>query len=144
MPASHTFAASRHVLAAVLEATLVVAIMAALFLAFSPVVRPDDGPVALAGKPSGGGSLVVPNGSFAGTTTATAGVAFSWVHAKCSQGGTVVYEQWVKADGSRHATFTLGPTPMWQSGSASCWAEDGTWNKSRWRQSSTTTFSVSG
>ena len=31
---------------------------------------------------------------------------------------------------------------MWQSGSASCWAEDGTWNNSRWRQNATTTFSV--
>ena len=129
---------------AVVEAMLVVAIVAALFLALSPIVRPDDTPGALAGKPSSGGALVFPDGTFAGRTTATAGAAGNWVHAQCSQGGTLVYEQWVKADGSKHAVFTLGPTPMWQSGSASCWAEDGTWHRSRWRQSATTTFSVSG
>ena len=104
---------------------------------------------AVAGKPGGkggatGGALTVPNGTFAGTTTATAGAAYNWVHARCSQGGTVVYEQWVKSDGLKQATLSLGPTPLWQSGAASCWAEDGVWNKSRWRQQNTTTFNVSG
>ena len=146
MPASRTFAASRHVLAAMLEAALVVAIIFALFLAFSPVLRPDDGPVALAGKPVGGsGAVVVPNGTFTERVTATASAAYYWVHARCSQGGVVVYEQWVKTDGARHGVITLGPTPMWQSGAASCWAEDGRWSSNgRWRQSTTTTFSVSG
>jgi len=128
-----------HTAQAILEGALVALIVVGLVAG-----------TALAGKggPGGGattgGSLSVPNGTYAGTTTATTGAAYNWAHAKCSQGGVVVYEQWVKADGSRHATFTLGPTPMWQSGSASCWAEDGTWSHSRWRQSNTTTFSVSG
>ena len=130
-----------------LEAALVVAIIAALILVFSPIVRPDDTPGVLAGKPvaSTGGGLVVPNGTFAGTTTATATVAGHWVHAKCSQGGTLVYEQWVKSDAARQAVLNLGPTPMWQSGSASCWAESGYWSSNgRWRQAASTNFTTSG
>lgn len=143
MSASRTTAAARHALGAAAEALILVAILAALVVAISPAIR--EVPSALAGKPSAGSGtgLVVPDGVFAGRTTATAGAAYRWVHARCTQAGTVVYEQWVKADAAGNATLTLGPTPMWTSGAADCWAEDGNWNKSRWRQTSTTTFFVS-
>ena len=125
---------------AVIEAAIVVAIIAALFLALSPVIRPDTRRRPWLASLSGPRALVVPNGTFAGTSTATASGAYLGPR-QVLTGGTLVYEQWVKSDSARHATFTLGPTPMWQSGSASCWAEDGTWNNSRWRQNATTTFS---
>ena len=100
---------------------------------------------AFAGRPTGGttsGSLTVADGVYASTTAVSTGSAYAWAHAKCSQGGTVVYEQWIKTDASGRGEFTLGPTPMWSSGAADCWAESGTWSKSRWRQAATTTFHV--
>lgn len=95
------------------------------------------------GKPAPtGGTLTVLDGTYGSTTVASAGSAYVWVHAKCSQAGTLVYEQWVKTDASGRGTLTLGPTPMWNSGAADCWAESGTWTNSRWRQAATTTFRV--
>ncbi|HEX5015241.1 MAG TPA: hypothetical protein VFV72_13905 [Candidatus Limnocylindrales bacterium] len=128
-----------HAAQAIVEGALVALIVVGLVAGTALAGKGGHG-----GGGSTGGALSVPNGTYASTTTATAGAAYNWVHAKCSQGGTVVYEQWVKADGARHATFTLGPTPMWTSGGASCWAEDGYWNGSRFRQQNTATFSVSG
>ena len=74
------------------------------------------------------------------------GVDGTWVMAECYQNGTVVYRQYVKVDPATHqATLTLGPTPSWYSGAASCRAEEGIWCKgSRWRVLATTTFNVSG
>ena len=99
-----------------------------------------------AAKPGGGGTTStfhVDNGKFASTTTAYRGTG-SWVHAKCYQGGTLVYEQWVKYGSAGTGTLTLGPTPMWTSGGASCTGEDGWWqNGTRWRVNATTSFSVS-
>jgi len=102
---------------------------------------------ALAGKPARGGtsgSFRVDGGVFAGTSAVQAGGASWWAHARCSQAGTVVYEQWVKTDESGRGAFTNGPSPMWTGGAASCWAENGTWSNSRFRSAGTTTFNVSG
>ncbi|MEW5990760.1 MAG: hypothetical protein AB1736_05355 [Chloroflexota bacterium] len=99
-----------------------------------------------AGKPGGSGttsSFRVDDGRFAATTTAYRGSG-TWVHAKCFQNGTVVYEQFVKYGTSGTATLTLGPTPMWQSGSATCVGEDGWWQHgTRWRVTATDAFSAS-
>ena len=105
---------------------------------------------ALAAKPVPGGlsgsSFRVDDGVFATTTVAHKGSSSAtWVHAKCYQGGTLVFEQWRSylADGT--TTLSLGPTPMWSSGSATCTAEEGYYARlTRWRLSGSTTFNVSG
>jgi hypothetical protein len=103
---------------------------------------------AFAGKPTGGGSTTsnfqVADGRYASTTTASGGTG-TWVHARCYQNGKMVYEQYVKYGTTKTATLTLGPTPSWSGGSASCTGEDGWWqNGSRWRVNATDAFSVSG
>ena len=60
------------------------------------------------------------------------------------KGGAMVFEQWIRTGSDGSGVLYLGPTPNWTSGAATCWAEDGTWTRSRWRQSSSTTFNVSG
>jgi hypothetical protein len=104
---------------------------------------------ALAGKPGSSGTTStfrVDDGVFAGTTLAHRGSSSAtWVHAKCFQGGTLVFEQWRKylADGT--TTLSLGPTPLWSAGSANCTAQEGSYVRTtRWRGSGSTTFSVSG
>ena len=68
-----------------------------------------------------------------------------WAFAQCYQGGTLVYAQYVKASSSNTATFTLGPTPMWQGGDADCTAQEGYWGRNgRWRVVASTTFHVDG
>lgn len=109
---------------------------------------------ALAGKPGGGGggggstgaTVKVDNGVYGGTTTAYAGPpAATWVRALCYQNGKLVLEQYRQFDSTRRATLTLGPTPSWPGGSATCTAQDGYWrNGSTWRVTSTSSFSVSG
>jgi hypothetical protein len=127
----------------VILATVVALVIAASFVATGEPGGADD---ALAGRNSG--TLSIPDGSFGGTTTATAnpGGAGAWVMAECFQNGTVVYRQYVQMDpATNQATLKLGPTPSWTSGAASCRGEEGTWFKgSRWRVIATTTFSVSG
>ena len=55
-----------------------------------------------------------------------------------------MYAQYVKASGST-ATFTLGPTPSWTYGAATCVAQEGYWGSNgRFRVIADTTFSVSG
>ena len=130
------------------EGLLILGTIAALVVAGTLATRGEPGNAtgALAGRATG--TVTVPDGVFAGTTTATAnpGDEDTWAMAVCSQAGTVVYRQAVKVDPSTHqATFTLGPTPLWSGGGASCRAEEGTWFKgSRWRTVATTTFEVSG
>lgn len=101
---------------------------------------------ALAGRSAGASATStfnVPDGTFASTTTAT-GASSAWVRARCYQGGVLVYEQYVKVEGGS-ATLTLGPTPSWSSGSATCDAQDGWFrNGTRWRVVATDTFAVSG
>ncbi len=93
-----------------------------------------------------GASISVPNGAFGGTTTATVHTGpTTWVHAACYQYGAQVYEQYVKADSNNQAVLTLGPTPLWPSGAASCTAAEGTWMANgKFKVSASTTFSVSG
>lgn len=141
--------AARHSAVAVTEALLVVAIAVALALALVPALRADSlvgtGLANAAGRSSG--TITVPDGVFAGTTTATVnpGGEQTWVFAECAQGGSVVYRQWVKAAADNTAVLTLGPTPSWSSGGATCFAQEGYWFKgSRWRVVAETTFTVSG
>lgn len=92
------------------------------------------------------GSISVPDGVFGGTTTATVHTGpTTWVHAACYQNGVMVYEQYAKTDSNDQAVLTLGPTPFWPSGAASCTAAEGTWmSNGRFKVSAKTTFSVSG
>ena len=101
---------------------------------------------AVVSASSPGSSITVPDGVFGGTTTATVHTgATTWVHATCSQSGSKVYEQYVKTDTNNQAVLTLGPTPLWTSGGASCNAAEGTWMANgKFKVSATTTFSVSG
>ena len=102
---------------------------------------------ASAGKPSGGTSTTpirVDDGVFGGTTTAYVGSPkAAWVHAKCYQGSSTVYEKWAQVGAGRTVSLQLGPTPSWTSGAANCWAEEGYYPRlSRWRQISSTTFNA--
>jgi hypothetical protein len=98
---------------------------------------------ASAGRTSG--SIAVKNGVFAGTTTATkTGSTITWVRALCYQNSALVYEQYLKFGTSTTATLTLGPTPSWTGGAASCRGEGGYFSNGRWRVAATTTFSVAG
>jgi hypothetical protein len=139
----------RHSLGAVGEALLIAAILAALLLALAPVYGPartlTGAGVADAARVSG--HITVPDGVFGGTTTATVnpGGEKVWVHARCWQDGTLVYEQYVKVDANNQAVLNLGPTPMWTSGAADCDAREGYWARNnRWRTVASTTFHVAG
>ena len=59
------------------------------------------------------------------TFTISTSVAKPWVRARCYQGGSLVYEQWhgMYPDYLWDPVFTLGPTPSWTSGGASCMAD---------------------
>jgi hypothetical protein len=137
----------RHTAFVAAEGLLILATVAALAFAAALASRGEPGGAAdaLAGR---SGALSVPDGTFAGTTTATAnpGDDGTWVMGECFQNGTIVYRQYVRVDPATHqATLTLGPTPSWSGGAAACRAEEGIWFKgSRWRVLATTTFSVSG
>jgi len=138
----------RHSAVAIAEALLVAAIIAGLLLALSPVYQPAD---FLAGTESaqagrGSGSITVPDGTFAGTTTATVNPGGNaWVRGRCYQGGVLVYEEYVRVDASNQAVLTLGPTPSWTGGDALCTGEELLLGKNaRWRTLAATTFNVSG
>jgi hypothetical protein len=60
-------------------------------------------------------------------TVQTTATAYPWVTVKCSQNGTVVYQQ-SNAMYLTASAFTLGPTPMWQGGAASCTASLENWD----------------
>jgi len=130
------------------EGLLILGTIAALVLAGTVATRGEPGGATSAFAGRNSGVITVPDGVFAGTTTATAnpGDEDTWAMAVCSQAGTVVYRQAVKVDPSTHqATFTLGPTQLWSGGAATCQAEEGYWFKgTRWRVLATTTFNVSG
>lgn len=88
----------------------------------------------------------VADGIFGQTTTAQRGSSTAtWVRARCYQGGSLVYEQYVSYGANQSVTLTLGPTPMWSSGAATCTGEEGWWrNGSRWRVVGSDAFTVSG
>jgi hypothetical protein len=136
----------RHLSEVGLQALIIVGIVAALLLALSPMFSPAEDLAGINGANArGGGVITVPDGQFGGTTTATLNPGGAvWALAECYQNGTLVYAQYVKASSSNTATFTLGPTPMWQGGAANCTAEEGSWGKNgRWRVVASTTFNVS-
>jgi len=124
---------------------IIVGIVAALLLALAPIFSPAEDLAGISGANARGGShITVPDGRFAGTTTATLNPGGTWALAQCYQGGTLVYAQYVKSTPDNTATFTLGPTPMWQGGAANCTAEEGGWGKNgRRRAVASTTFNVS-
>ena len=130
------------------EGLLILAIVVALAFAATLASRGEPGGAADAFAGRNNGVLTIPDGTFGGTTTATAnpGVEGTWVFAECSQNGAVVYRQYVKVDpATRQATLTLGPTPSWTSGAATCRGEEGFWFKgSRWRVVASTTFEAAG
>jgi hypothetical protein len=144
----------RHVGGVAVEALLVAALIATVALVFSPVYAPakflsgTETTLAAKGGHAGakatGATITVPDGTFGGTTTAitTPGL---YVYASCSQGSTVVYTQYKFTDASGDAVLTLGPTPMWTGGSATCKAQAGSFsNSGAWRSQGSTTFNVSG
>jgi hypothetical protein len=136
----------RHLSGVGLQALLIAAIVAATLLALAPVFKPAEDFVGIDGASARGDAhITVPDGVFAGTVTATLnpGGTTMWAYARCWQDGTLVYEQWVKNTSSNTATFTLGPTPLWQGGSANCAADEGYWAKNgHWRALVSTTFNA--
>lgn len=138
-----------HRLAALAIGGLLVAALALMVL-----VNP-----AQAGKPSSA-TVSVSDSSFAAvemayvssggkvevSLTESAAVAPSSqrVKAECFQDGVLVYRQYASVSNGA-AALTLGPTPMWQGGSAECTAEVGEFDKrQRFRVSDMDTFSVAG
>ena len=142
--------AARHSAVAIAEALLVAAIIAALLLALSPVYKPADFLAGTQGADAargGKGTIVVPDGVFGGTVTATVnpGGEGTWARAFCYQNGALVYGQYVRVDANNQATFQLGPTPSWQGGDASCVAEELLKkNNGGWRVLASTTFMAWG
>ena len=137
--------AARHVTGVAAQALLVAAIIAAIALALSPLYQPASWAIGTDGAAAGRGHISVPDGRFAGTTTATVnpGGSGAWVFARCYQDGVLVYGQYARVTGDNTAMLTLGPTPSWSSGTATCTAEEGTWSKSgRWQKVAGTTFTA--
>jgi len=135
----------RHVGLVALEALLVAALVWIAAMALAGASQGDGGFAGAANAGRTGTNLTVPDGVFAGTTVAVAnpGGDKTWVHAICMQSGGVAMVQWARVDAENHATLTLGPTPSWSSGGATCTAEEGYFSANgRWRVQDTTTFSV--
>ena len=127
----------RHTAQAIAEGGIIALLVVGVMAGTAAAGKPGD--VALTSP------FTVDDGRFAGTTAAHRGASgATWVHAKCYQGGTLVFEQWrMYVDGA--ATLSLGPTPLWSSGSANCTAEEGSYSRNnRWRQAGSTTFNVTG
>ena len=154
---------TRHVVGVGLQALLVAAIVAALAFAGSTVVgtAPGGAHTVLAAKGGNGGgnghgngaggggattaaTIIVADGPFGGTTIASTNVG----------GGQPVREICISVDGgalvdyrttddSGLAVLSLGPTPTWTSGAASCSAALGTWDgNGNWQSVATATFNV--
>jgi hypothetical protein len=128
-----------------LEALLVAAIVWLAAMTLAGVSQSDN---ALAGSANAGrarANLTVPDGVFAGTVVAHAnpGGDGTWVHAECLQNGGVALTQWVRVDAENNATLTLGPTPLWTSGGATCTGQEGYFaTNGRFRVLDSTDFNV--
>lgn len=136
--------AVRHTLGAAMEALLIVAIVAALAVG---VALSTGHPAGASGvrAATAAPSISVPNGVYAGTDVATVDppTGSIWVDARCYQGSVLVYEQWAAVNASMQATLTLGPTPSWMGGAASCTATANVLQRSgRFKQVASTSFSV--
>lgn len=145
-PVTSTISAARHSLGAVAEALLVVAIVATLVVALAPVYGPAAwfaGSVDARGGKASSVTVIVPDGRFGGSVTGlVTGSGTTWVDVVCtSSSGSGGMTTWARPDASGSFTVTLGPTPSWASGSASCQATAGYYAKNgRWRVLATTTF----
>ena len=150
---------TRHVVGVGFQALLVAAIVAALAFAGSTVVgtAPGGAHSVLAarggnghGNGAGGGgatttaTITVPDGPFGGTTIASTNVGGGqWVREVCvsADGGALV--DYRTTDDAGQAVLSLGPTPTWSSGAASCSAALGAWDsRGDWQSTATTTFNV--
>lgn len=70
-----------------------------------------------------------------------------WIRVSCYQDGERVYFESNPVGGNYFSddTFTLGPTPSWTSGDASCQAKLGFFARNgRWRVEASTSFNVNG
>ena len=130
-----------HSAQAVLEGALISFIVVGLIAGSAFAAKGGGG-----GRTASGVSISVPNGVFGGTTTATVtGGSGEWAHIICMQNGQTALLSWEPTDSTGHASFQLGPTSSWTSGSASCTGQAGHYdNRSRWQTDASTTFSVSG
>jgi len=99
------------------------------------------------------GTSGVTGPSYGGTVTfnvSTDATTQPFVHLQCTQNGTLVAEGWQAwfygAVGTQ--TFTLGPTPAWQSGAADCTAYLENWDnygtKGKISVLASTSFHVNG
>ncbi len=137
---------SRHIVGVGLQALLISAILGLAALAASAVYKPA---AFIAGVDNASaarqysGHISVPDGTYSGTTVATVNPGGDvWVRARCFQ-DSLVYEQYVKVNADMQATLTLGPTPNWTSGNATCIAQEGTFGKTnRWKVLAETTFNA--
>ncbi len=150
---------TRHVVGVSFQALLVAAIVAALAFAGSTVIgsAPGGAHAVFAARGGNGGgnnghgggatttaTITVPDGPFGGTTIASTNVGGGqWVREVCisSDGGALI--DYRATDDSGQAVLSLGPTPTWSSGAASCSASLGAWDGSgNWQTTASTTFSV--
>ena len=95
----------------------------------------------------GSGGITVPDGVYGETVTATVnpGGTGAWARAFCYQDGELVYVEYVRVNADNHAVFTLGPTPSWEGGDASCVAEElKLRSNGSWRVLASTRFNVVG
>ena len=137
---------TRHVVGVGLQALLIAAILGLAALAASAIYKPA---AFIAGVDNAdaarnySGHISVPDGTYADTTVATVNPGGDvWVRARCYQ-DSLVYEQYVKVNGDNQATLSLGPTPNWTSGDATCIAQEGEFTRNnRWRVLAQTTFNA--
>ena len=81
--------------------------------------------------------------TFAVSTSRT---EYPWVQNRCWQGDKLVYEQWhgFFAGYQFGRVFTLGPTPSWSGGDATCTARLVKKASGRYQTLATTSYSVTG
>jgi hypothetical protein len=137
----------RHLAEVGLQALIIVGIIAALLLALAPLFGPAEdlaGVDAANARGHGHASISVADGTFGGTTVATVEAGGDVLaKAECYQGDSLVYFEIFPPGPDNTVTFTLGPTPLWQGGDATCTAQAGNWAKNgRWRAVAKTTFEV--
>jgi hypothetical protein len=88
----------------------------------------DTGDVSSITGPVGANGDSIPNiGDSVTFDVSSTATTSPWVTVTCSQSGTQVYRQ-SNAVFLVNSTFTLGPTPSWQSGAADCTATLHIWN----------------
>ncbi|HEY5660579.1 MAG TPA: hypothetical protein VI300_27595 [Solirubrobacter sp.] len=80
--------------------------------------------------PTASGSLSPSYGQSVTFNVSTSATSQPFVHVKCSQNGTLVYESWQAWFYGRNGTqsFTMGGTPAWQGGAAECTAYLENWD----------------